>query len=558
MKKSKILGWVALGLMVLSLVGIVFINRPTSREKVLRFPSTFEGKTSTLEASYYEVKDAEYAALICPGFSCDRQKLRPIADQFVSVGVTSMTFDYSGQGASTGVIGFGNAKSNHIPTEISHALKKLHEVSGIPYDHIVLVGHSMGGRSILKLFTLDIYEEPVGAAMLIAPEVDYVYNLQASLFTGTSDETEEPWKSYDGRYTKDTAVYLMSSTFDDTVPHPSTIELFRRLGGKMEQTEGVISPMVLQTNSYGARVALRIVPGALHSYQMYAPAIKEGLNTAISDFTGLPANYFTWANYVLYGLWFLGFVGLFLLLKTLTPKREETAENLPKLTNFGRFIGWKVFLWLPALLVMFLICCVSVVMPFGSPVLNIVFMGSIAGYGAVMFLAYRKGRFKGTEGKLLRVRFKVPKQALPVALGIATLAVAFAIYEVRAGLYRVMPFNFRVVFLLFAGLAMTVGYYISGIETDMLRAAKVKGWQRLLYQIVQYVPILLYTLSYIALGSVSGLVEQAQNLMFMYVFALPLGRFFTARTGNRLYGAALTAFSFQMMMLMSTALIAVF
>ena len=207
---------------------------------------------------------------------------------------------------------------------------------------------------------------------------------------------------------------------------------------------------------------------------------------------------------------------------------------------------------------MFLLCCISVVMPFGSPVMNIIFMGSIAGYGAVLLFAYRKGKFKGTHGKLPKPTLRLNGKDKLLTLAVTAVMIAFMVYSARAGLYRVMPFNFRVLFWVLAGGAMTVGYYVSGVESDMLARAGSTRKQKLAYQLIQYVPILLYTLSYIALGSFSGLIEQVQNLMFMYVFALPLGRFFKERTGNRLYGAAVTAFTFQAMMLMSTALIAVF
>lgn len=62
-----------------------------------------------------------------------------------------MTFDYSGQGASYEKIGFDNAKTDEIPKEINDALTYLHTLSNIDYENIILMGHSMGGRSILRL-----------------------------------------------------------------------------------------------------------------------------------------------------------------------------------------------------------------------------------------------------------------------------------------------------------------------------------------------------------------------------------------------------------------------
>lgn len=112
MKKFIAIG---LCLMLAAVAGLLYLNRYTMDETVITFASTYQDKPATLEATLWQTGNAEYAALICPGYSCDRQKWRPLANMLRAAGLTVMSFDYSGQGASSGTIGFDNAKTDAIP-----------------------------------------------------------------------------------------------------------------------------------------------------------------------------------------------------------------------------------------------------------------------------------------------------------------------------------------------------------------------------------------------------------------------------------------------------------
>ncbi len=190
MTLKRVLIGIGIAAIVLSIVSFAVLNVNTMGEETFSFESTYQGDEVTLKATIWENDEAEYAVLICPGYSCDRQKWRPLANLFTSNGMTVMSFDYSGQGGSYGTIGFDNAKTDDIAVEIADAIEVLHDRTGIDYDHIILVGHSMGGRSILRL--LQDYNNPdavttvtkrnIENVILIAPEVNYFANAQASLF----------------------------------------------------------------------------------------------------------------------------------------------------------------------------------------------------------------------------------------------------------------------------------------------------------------------------------------------------------------------------------------
>ena len=574
MKKTGIL------CILLSFICMVILNMPTIHEKSFSFPSHYGDKPVSLEASLWEVSDAEYAVLICPGYSCDRQKWRPFADLFVSNGYTTMSFDYSGQGASSGTIGFDNAKTDKIPMLIDDAIAELCQITGLDARHVILVGHSMGGRAILRL--LDDYNNPaalttvekkeIGNAILLSPEVNYEFNAQASLFAGTSDAVEEPWLSYSEKSIAGTNLYLYGSTADDIVFEEDVLAIFEHAGGKDAPESGKWS--AVQTTDAGSKLTIGITSGVLHSYEMYSPKFAAYVNDALQDISGRDSVYPAWKFHLVYVGWGLGLVGLFLTLadlnhdKTDLYERAKNAdldvgdvyERVITLEKPSLFLGFKMLMWIPGLIVAALICCLTVCAPFGSPVMNTPYMCCIAGYGLVMLWAYRKGRFKGTCGKLAapHLGVKVQGKELAETIGIVILFCFYVWYVMHATMYRLIPWNYRIFWVLFATVIMTVGYYVSGCEADMLEQAKADRKVRLLYNLIQYVPLFGLVGFYLFLRSYSGLIGQVQNMVLMYIFCIPLGNYFRKRTGNRILGAMLTAFLFQTLMITSAALISMF
>jgi len=536
------------GTVILCLVwaSLFYINLPTFREKTVSIKSRYKNGKVTLKASYWNADDAEYAALICPGYSCDRQKWRQIAGILVTNGISAMSFDYSGQGASSGTIGFDNAKTDSIPIQIDDAIEKLHQVSGIDYDHIILVGHSMGGRSVLRLLydynfpgaETEIKKRSLAAAILFSPEVNYHYNAQASLFAGTLDSEELPWNVFNEACAGDLQVYLYGSTADDIVSHKDVNEIAARLGS--HATAG-------------------ITKGILHSYQMYSPKFAAFLNSALESITGKKAVYFPYKMLVVYFAWFGGLSGILLVLLGLNSGLVwKTDEQVPVLIDPKAFLLRKLLMWIPGTVAAFLVCCVCVVMPFGSPVMNIPYMCFIAGYGIVMLFAYRKGHFKGTEGKLAPLSWEIyadRKTVLKTFLAVILLCL-FVWYVLRSTMYRLIPLNFRLFWVIVATVLMSAGYYVSGCESDMFEKCNAPGKIRFLYSLIQYVPLFLLVAFYLVLKSYSGMIGQVQNMLLMYIFCIPLGNYIKKKTGNRIMGALITAFLFQTIMITSAALIA--
>ena len=575
MKKKKNFALLFAGLfsMLLSLVFAICCTYSSFNGREISFSSTYKEDKVTLSGTYYERQNAEYAVLICPGYSCDRAKWRPMANIFLQNNMSVMTFDYSGQGGSYGRIGFDNAKTDEIPKEIDDALSYLHDVSSIAYDHIVLMGHSMGGRAILRLFydyniesaDTTLQKKNVQNAILFSPEVNYAHNAQASLFASTDDENEYPWKDYSPKAIQNSNIYLYGSTADDVVSDYDILRISERLSGGKAIERG--ATQFEAQNEYGGKISVGIAEGVLHSYQMWSPTFASFVSNAIASITGKASSYQSGTMSFVYLSWAFGLAGVFLVLFSLnlvpiTLKEGEAPieENVPEITDEKAFLLRKLLLWLPGLLLGFLICCLCIILPFGSPVMNIPYMCCIAGYGLAMLFFYRKGKFKGSSGKLPKPSFKIAVTKKNV-LGCAFISlglIAFVWFIVKMTMYNLIPPNIRLFWLFFATPLMAIGYYISGVEGDMLKKAKAKWWVTLLYNLIQYVALFLFVLFYLVIGSYSGFIGQAQNMLLMYMFTIPLGTFVTRRFNNRLYGSLVSSFLFQALMITSAAIIALF
>ncbi len=568
MKKSKLILLITGIISILtSFILITIFSFPTMNGKQISFKSKYGEKDVTLKATYYENENATEAVLICPGYSCDRQKWKPFSNLFIKNGYSVMIFDYSGQGGSSSTIGFNNAKTDNIPEEIDDAIEKLSELSNVPYENITLMGHSMGGRMILRLMydynsdeaVTNVSKKPIKNIILFSPEVNYLFNAQASLFAGTSDANEEPWKSFNEDTIKGTNMYIYGSTSDDIVSDEDILRIYEKLGGidvpesgKWENT---------QTLSNGSKITVGITSGILHSYMMYSPEFAEFANQALSNISNREMIYRPSDFLMVYFSWGFGLAGLFLTLFSLNLNLEKkTDDQTLVLIDSKKFLLRKLLLWLIGILFAGLICTITVIMPFGSPVMNTPYMCFIAGYGITMLIFYKKNKVKGTEGSLPKfsLRLHTNKKNVVTSITISVLIILFVWWVLNSTMYKLLPLNFRLFWLVFATFIMSIGYYVSGCEADMLENSSASKTTKFLYNLIQYIPLFLLVLFYAVIKSFSGFIGQMQNMVLMYIFTVPIGNYIRKKLGNRLIGAIFSSFLFQALMITSAALISMF
>ncbi len=571
MKNKKRITWLIVGIFSL-IVAFIMTILPVSSSfgsRNLSFKSSYKENEVTLKATYYEKKDAKYAVLICPGYSCDRAKWRPMANIFLSNNISVMTFDYSGQGESYGKIGFNNAKTDDIPTQIDDALVYLHKISNIDYENIILMGHSMGGRAILRLMydyniedaDTKLVKKNVKNIILFSPEVNYEHNAQASLFAGTKDESEYPWKNYSSNAVAGINVYLFGSTADDVVSSYDILRISERLSGEKTIEDGTIE--FTKTTSFGNKITVGVTSLILHSYEMYSSRFATYVSNSISDITGSISSYPSIFLSFIYIGWIMSLVGIGIVLYTLISVEnnvEKSTDEIPTITSIKSFLLRKLLLWIPGLILGFLICCLCMVFPFGSPIMIIPYMCCIAGYGIVMLIFYLRKKVKGVNGSLPKISFKInsTKKDIVRCVLISIVLILYVWFILKLTMYNLIPLNIRIFWLIFATILMTIGYYISGVENDMLSKIKANKWERILYNLVQYVALFLFILFYLIIKSYSGFIGQMQNLILMYVFTIPLGNYVQKKLNNRIYGAIVSSFLFQSIMITSAAIISFF
>ena len=529
--KNKILLIVGCLLLFISLVSLFVVGLPTVNGKTVNFTVG----DNILKAKYYPVQNSEQAILLCGGFSSDQQMMRPLANLFVQNGISAMTFDYSGHGSSFGTVGFDNATNGQIANEISFAINKLSTLTGLPQENIILLGHSMGGRSILELYTTA--NKPLcKEVILLSPQINYDNNTQSTAFTGINDADIFPWNTLSSKIAEDIRITLIGSTGDDIVSVQSITEIYNRLSDNGEKNN----------------VSLFIVDMILHSYMPYSTSVAKTLldNIGINS-----SNVYSLS--IMYFSLLLSAIGIFIILAFLNKKlNKKTSKPTIELINYKKFIVKKLLIFIPSLLIMVIIACLAVLIPFGAPIMSIAFIGGIAGYGIISLLTYRFGKMSGVVGKL-KFNFKTKnKQHLLFSLVLFVLSLFVLDFILGSSLYNLLPFNMRLFWLFFAGIFMSIGFYVGDYESAMLKHSSASVLQIFAYNIVQYLLLFLMAIGYLAIGSFSGLSGLLQNLILMYI-CIFTGNAIT-KLSNPILGSLSAAFLFQATILTSTCLMVVF
>ena len=106
-------------------------------------------------------------------------------------------------------------------------------------------------------------------------------------------------------------------------------------------------------------------------------------------------------------------------------------DDVPSLIDEKKFLLNKLLMWLPGIGFAFLICCLCIIMPFGSPVMNIPYMCFIAGYGILMLILYLKHKVKGINGNLPIPTFKckIDKRNLVICL-VSSISICFFVWYI--------------------------------------------------------------------------------------------------------------------------------
>ena len=137
-----------------------------------------------LNGTYYP-GNLNFAVLLVEGFGSDQVAMRSLANEFNTAGFHVFTFDFSGQGSSSGSLTFDYAQTDRLANQVLLVEKNIPSISGKENLPLIVVGHGLGGRVALQSAVFD--SRLVQGLVLIGPQLNLSTNQQAEFFTGIQD-----------------------------------------------------------------------------------------------------------------------------------------------------------------------------------------------------------------------------------------------------------------------------------------------------------------------------------------------------------------------------------
>lgn len=477
-----------------------------------------------LSATYYPGEQAG-GVLLLEGFGSDQVSLRSAANEFAREGLHVFTFDFSGHGRSGGTLAFDNAQTDRLARQTLEAIKVFQQVSGLDRRQILVMGHSLGARVALQAAVLD--PQSIRGLILVGAQVNLGANVQAEFFTGASD-AELDWVKSLGPQNPAVPIYLISGMWDDILTPQGTQLLLCRLAGSAARCQPFRRRF---GEDFASREAL-LVPALLHNYEIISARVLSAAKEWAGYALGLTINPAVPAATLRILAWLIGAVGITAgsigLARwrpadgLVNPVNAEPGRTDWAITNVGKFLTGKLLLWLAALPFAALLSGLYFFLPIGVPVLNLIYVGLIGGYGLLMLLLYRMGRvpgFQGRLGALLTCDTSGDSSRSWRGIGL-TLAVSLLIFSVtaayaRTGWFYVFPLNQRLAWLALFIPPTALGFWFGLKETQMIQQASSRAFDRLALALIGLAPFFLWNAFLAAIGSLSGLVGGLQGLIVL-------------------------------------------
>ena len=501
-------------LILIGLIGLNSLNQSFSEARQITF-ADYSG--SQLLGTYIPGSDP-VGVIFLEGFGSDQVALRPAARTFLKSGAHVFTFDFSGHGRSPGALGFDNAATDRLAKQIIAAKDTFKTLSGLDDQQIVYFGHSLGARAALQAAVVDT--APPAALILLGTQVNLGTNVQAEFFTGTSD-AELDWVQSLSAQVPKSHILLLSGEWDDVLTPDAARALYDQLraGGESASSR-----------------QLNIFPSMLHNYEIYSTRILreaeeylDGLGLFSTQTKVSLSGYFLFGSSTLLGL---------VLLLMIAPSWLKgpfpilTANSSPtKIIALSKFLWGKLLLWLGALIVGGLLTGIFFLLPFDLPVMNMIYVGFIGGYGLLFLILYLWNKVPGTDGAL-RLRETLNRETFFFLnrnfwLGLLswTFILIVLIVLTRSGLFYTIAPNQRLLWLAIFTPFTAIGFWVSERENLMLKTyqdenSHPKVWPSLLLTLISLTPFFLYTAFLGILGSISGMVGGLQGLIILGIVIL--------------------------------------
>ena len=512
-----------------SIFTVAFLDRPLTN----RQPITFMASTGDPLVGTYYPGTQPVGVMLLEGFGSDQVTMTSLASEFARSGWHVLTFDFSGHGRSPGTLTFDNAQTDRLASQALSALQEFKSLSGLHTRQIFVVGHSLGARVALQSATMN--PEQVAGLVLLGTQVNLSTNVQSEFFTGTTD-TSLPWVQGLGTGNPPVPILLVSGEWDDILRPGSAKLLFSQLGGEeaeINRTLVILPALVHNYEPFSFRVLLEISKW-MDAEVSQDPDLfgnnTEDITVSGIGFDGTPVSPLTRSV-----CWVLGLIGFLLFFTGGNRWMVASGAGIHEpvgleITSVRRFLWGKLILWLGTLPVAALLGSLFFVIPLGKPVFNLIYVGFIGGYGALLLILYWRGKIPGVRGKLPFTAQKTPIdwKRLLATLGILAGMLALTAAYARTGWFYVFPVNVRLVWLVIFTPFTALGFWIGLHEARML--PQQRGAQTLL-TLIGLFPFFLYTILMAGIGSLSGMIGGLQGLVILWL-VLAFGSFVQS-VGNR-------------------------
>ena len=498
--------WTVAGLAVLA---IYIADAPWMRG-LQQVVVSLEGEA--LSATYYPGSKPG-GVLLLEGFGSDQVALRSAVRELRRQGLYLFTYDFSGHARSPGTLGFDNAQTDRLARQTEAALEKFVSVSGLQNKQILLLGHSLGARVALQTAVLNS-DLPAGL-ILLGAQVNLSPNTQAEFFTGTSDAGLD-WVQWLGAIRPDVPILMISGSWDDILTPEAARQLLDKLSIPYPYSP---TGRCCSTLPQGSSRKWVMIPALLHNYEFISARVLNEVVTWSGEILNLPVDPSGSFAAARIGLWLLAAAGLWAgLLLAGQAGGLPVSSGGPRILSPRRFLWGKLILWLPALPLAALVSGLVFVLPLGKPVINLIYVGFISGYGILLSILYRLGRMPGVEGKLAgqESQARTGRREAFLAAGLTLGVFAFTAAYARSGWFFVFPLNLRLVWLLLFTPPTALGFWIGLREAEWLRRdGPGRGGLLFWHGLIGLVPFFVYAIFLAVLGSLSGLAGSLQGLVVL-------------------------------------------
>ena len=568
----KVFTIISFVLVISTLGSLLIIDTPLLNGQTIRF--TDENK-DILRGKYY-IGERDAGIIFLEGFGSDQIALRNVMTEFAQLKIHMFSFDFSGQGKSSGVLGFDNAETDRLAKQALLSKEVFKNLTGLTDNQIMFFGHSMGARVALQAATMD--SNNIAGLILFGTQLNLIPNIQSSFFTGVED-TNLTWVQNLGPSNPDIDTLMISGKLDDVLTPEAANKLFQKL---TNQTATSGYEQIVEIS--GVTKELLIIKGLVHNYEVYSSkAILKSLSFANEKLGINSRQIFNSARTMgRITLWFISLISLFgsIILgskwldikssiqeekidngKESEPELQEEPDQL-KILNTKKYLWMKLLLLFASLPIAVILASIFLAIPLGMPVFNIIYVGIFGGFGLLLFLLFRIGKMPATSGKW-KPNFRIIKDDINwfniLAASAAFLCIVlFSILFTRSGFFFVYPLNSRLIWLVLFTIFSIPGFYMGQLEMQIIRKQKSKigpffAWNTLIILI----PFFLFTIFYLILNSTSGFLGGFHGLVILAI-VITSGDIFYKLSKNVLITAIFQSFLLQLLVLPQGSLFLVF